>query len=255
MALYVRVQTAFFSSRKTLRLRSLIGNDALWLPIRLWAYAAENQPDGDFSSYSADELALLVQYSGNAQVMLEALQQAGFMDGLLIHDWAEHNSYHQTFSDRAKAAAKARWDGVREKEALKDKNRKDKKGKETSIATSMLQASKGLATEDELKAYCLEIGLPANDGKACFDKWTGNGWVNNKAPIKDWRATIRSWRAQGYLPSQKNGTTSSQTSKPAIDRTQLDRDAFTDWAAQFPNPPKLETANERQIENFLKDTK
>lgn len=42
------------------------------------------------------------------------------------------------------------------------------------------------------------------DGESCWEKWNGNGWINGKNKIKDWKATIRSWKAQGYLPSQKN---------------------------------------------------
>ena len=55
-----------------------------------------------------------------------------------------------------------------------------------------------------IENYCKEIGLPESDGTACFNKWVGNGWTNRGEPIKDWRATIRSWKLQGYLPSQRN---------------------------------------------------
>ena len=58
-----------------------------------------------------------------------------------------------------------------------------------------------------IEGYCKEIGLPESDGTACFNKWVGNGWTNRGEPIKDWKATIRSWRLQGYLPSQRSGAT------------------------------------------------
>lgn len=118
MSLHIRLYTNFWTHRKTARLRSILGNDALWIPPRLWSYAAENQPDGDFSNYSPEELALLIGYSSNAQAMLQALQQACFLDGMKINGWEEHNAYHHAFSERAKKAADARWKG------------KDKKGKE-----------------------------------------------------------------------------------------------------------------------------
>lgn len=141
MSLYVRVYNSFWTHRKTARLRAKLGDEALWLPIRLWAYAADNQPDGEFSDYTADEIALQINYTGDASSMLQALLQAGFMDPepLRIHDWQQHNSYHATFADKAKAAAKARWEKERTKEKDIDID-KDKKGKEASIAPSMLQA-------------------------------------------------------------------------------------------------------------------
>jgi len=109
--LYIRVFLDFFNHRKTVRLRKAIGNDALWLPVRLWAYAAEHQPDGDFSRYEPEELAAVLGYEGDASSMLQALLKAGFLDSkpLRIHAWQEHNSYHQVFSERAKKAAAARW--------------------------------------------------------------------------------------------------------------------------------------------------
>lgn len=109
MSLYIRVQSSFWNHRKTLRLKALIGDSAFWVPPRIWSYAAENQPDGDFSDYTSEELAMLVGYLGDAQAMLQAMHQAGFMELNCIHDWAEHNGYHSTFSDRAKKAAAARW--------------------------------------------------------------------------------------------------------------------------------------------------
>lgn len=204
MSLFIRVQTSFWTHRKTMRLRARIGDSAFWLPPRLWSYAAENQPDGNFADYSAQELAMLLGYSEDAQAMLQALQELGFMDGMEIHDWNEHNAYHQTFADRAKKAAEARWRG-------QDKTRQDKKGDKQCLNSTqaMLQASdqsisKARGTIQDLRSFCVEIGLLASDGDSCFYKWEGNGWKNGTAAIKDWRMTIRSWKSAGYLPSQRN---------------------------------------------------
>lgn len=129
MSLFIRLSTAFFSNRKTLRLKIVLGNDALWIPPRLWAYAADNQPDGDFSGYSDEEIAALIGYLGNAQALLQALLQAGFLDDdRCIHGWEEHNSYHTTFADRAKHAAKVRWE--KERARREDRKRDDKTGED-----------------------------------------------------------------------------------------------------------------------------
>jgi len=125
-------------------LQAVIGEAALWIPPKLWCFAAENQPDGDFTDFSAKELALSIGYVGDADRMLEALQQASFMDGMRLHDWIEHNGYHSVFADRAKKAAKARWKKERTKER-KDSTRQDIdkiRGKhcykhQSSIATSI----------------------------------------------------------------------------------------------------------------------
>lgn len=74
--------------------------------------------------------------------------------------------------------------------------------------------SKGKCTLDEAKAFAVEIEMPAGDGEACFHKWEGNGWKNGTSAVKDWKATMRSWKASGYLPSQKLPSFGIQPKKP-----------------------------------------
>lgn len=143
--LYIRLMTGFYSHRKTLRLKARIGNDALWVVPRIWSYAAENQPDGDLSGYEDAEIALLVAYTGDAQALLQALKECGFVDSDgKIHGWHEHNGYHQTFAARAKTAADARW-GKKEKNQKKEDTDIDK-DKEASNASSISQASPSIPT-------------------------------------------------------------------------------------------------------------
>lgn len=73
------------------------------------------------------------------------------------------------------------------------------------------KARKARCTLSELKEYCVSLGLPESDGEACFNKWEGNGWTNGGKAIKDCKATIRSWKDQGYLPSQKHGVNGTRS--------------------------------------------
>jgi len=157
--LYIRLMTNFYTHRKTVRLRTSLGNDALWIPPRIWAYCAENQPDGDLSDYKPDELAMLIGYQGDATSMLQALKDCGLItsDGQ-IHDWDVHNGYHDKFSKRAKIAADARW--KKEKEQKKEDTERGKGKVETSIASSMLRAFGFPATEAEAKSLCATQAIP-----------------------------------------------------------------------------------------------
>lgn len=113
--LYVRVMTGFYSHRKTVRLKLKIGSDAYWIPPKLWAFCAENQPDGDISAYSSEEIAESLGCLIHATSIKQALTECGFVDkNGTIHDWAEHNGYHDRFANRAKKAAEARWAKKRE---------------------------------------------------------------------------------------------------------------------------------------------
>lgn len=63
--------------------------------------------------------------------------------------------------------------------------------------------SKDRCTIEELTEFGKANGLTPRDVEFFWNHWTANDWTNNGKAIKDWRATIRSWGAQGYWPSQK----------------------------------------------------
>lgn len=162
-----------------MRLRAELGDDAFWIPPRLWAYAADNQPDGDFSSYSDQELSMLIGYSKDATRMLEALKKAGFLDAdRKIHDWEVYNSYHRTFSERAKNAANAKWRKEKKPEMTGEEMRQACLEHPTSIQhngrhsppkfISELKAQIDQATKDkeQLKnrgAHCGNFGVEWHD--------------------------------------------------------------------------------------------
>lgn len=75
----------------------------------------------------------------------------------------------------------------------------------SDATTPAQKVSKARAkTVDEVIAYAVEIGATKLDGEFLWDHWESNGWKNGRNSIKDWKATARNWRRQGYLPSQKN---------------------------------------------------
>lgn len=138
MSLWIKLSINFFTHRKTVKLRGLIGDDAYWIPPRLWTYAASNQPDGDFKDYSAAELATVVGYSKDASSMLQALLQAGFLDSdMKIHDWEKHNGFHKVYTERARKGGFAK----NQKERIEKENKlEERRGEEPSTALRMPQA-------------------------------------------------------------------------------------------------------------------
>ena len=155
--LYVRLHSSFWTHRKTLQLRRKLGDAAFWIPPRLWSFAAENAPDGDLSNYQAEDLAMLVQYSGNAQEMLQALNDAGFLENGIIRNWAERNSFHVTNHDRAKKAAEARW-AKRTEKISEEKDRDKDKEKEKESKQASLKQCLGNAPSIELESFKARIG-------------------------------------------------------------------------------------------------
>jgi len=142
MSLYIRLMNNFWDHRKTIKLRTAIGDDALWIVPKLWSYAASNQPNGDFSQYSSEEIAIIIGCPKHATSIRKALLDAGFMDACgTLHDWDEHNGYHTSFANRAKLAAKTRWQAHLPPHPYPDKDKDKDRDRETSIASSMLVAS------------------------------------------------------------------------------------------------------------------
>jgi hypothetical protein len=65
---------------------------------------------------------------------------------------------------------------------------------------------------EEVEAYAIEQKQPKSDGTTFFDSMEAGGWMRGKNKIKDWKAHFRSYKAQGYLASQKtNGNGKSKT--------------------------------------------
>lgn len=87
---------------------------------------------------------------------------------------------------------------------------KDKDTDKELFTKSNTKKKKEKPSIDEVRTFCAEIGLPESDGDATFWKWEGNGWINGSKPIVSWKATIRSWKAAGHMPSQKQ----AQNAKP-----------------------------------------
>ncbi len=68
---------------------------------------------------------------------------------------------------------------------------------------------------EELKLCCAKTGVAESDALYLWNKWEANGWTNSGKPIRSWQHTIASWKAAGYLPSQKNGGKISPAMRPS----------------------------------------
>ncbi len=57
----------------------------------LWHAALEQQEDGDLSAWSDEFIADSSQYPGECSQYVRRLQEFGWLDGKLIHDWLEYS--------------------------------------------------------------------------------------------------------------------------------------------------------------------
>jgi len=102
-------------------------------------------------------------------------------------------------------------------ESVKDKDKDKEKDKDKDKAEKAKSKSRP-NDRSELDAFFAEVGLSANDAEYAWHHWEGKGWRNGTAAIKDWKATVRSWKAAGYWPSQKGGVKAEPKSSSMRDR-------------------------------------
>ncbi len=60
---------------------------------------------------------------------------------------------------------------------------------------------------ERVREFARGEGISDSDAQWFYFKGKGNGWTNGGEPIRDWKATLRSWKRAGYLPSQKKKST------------------------------------------------
>lgn len=90
-------------------------------------------------------------------------------------------------------------------------------------------------SEKEVIDYCVSLGLTANDGSAIFNSWVANGFRTKSGPLKDWKASVRTWNCSKWFPSQKQ----QKFSKPTLaDGESVDAYGFICDATCLGGPPR-----------------
>lgn len=127
-------------------------------------------------------------------------------------------------------------------------------GQVLTPSSTSTSSSKSACTQKEAEDFCESISLPRSDGTACFNKWEGNGWTNGGQRIRDWKATIRSWKVQNYLPSLKGGSNGQFERKMSSFEIEKRIGAITDemntlWRANGgKTSPEYERLKQRKLE-------
>jgi len=172
--------------------------------IRVWAWATRNcNGDGVTSVTAMKQIDRCAGVSGFALAMGKAGWITVSNERLTFPNFGRHCS--KTAKERAltgKRVAKNRaktCNAATVTKTLPEKRREEYKDTNKPEGGK----SKARCSLEDAISFAESIGLPASDGEACFHKWEGNGWQNGGSPIKDWKATVRSWKAAGYMPSQK----------------------------------------------------
>lgn len=106
----VRIAVGLPAHPKTKKLRRRLGAEGVLALVWLLLWAGQNRPDGDLAGMSDEDIELAVDWSGDEGTLVQALQEARFLDGepgaRRIHDWTDHNPWAAGAEARSE---KSRW--------------------------------------------------------------------------------------------------------------------------------------------------
>ena len=93
----IRLSVNFFSHLKTLKLERRCGKEAVLCLLKLWVWAAVNQPSGDLSGYCSEDLELFSGWTGERGEFVRGLRDIGWLDGeeksYHLHGWGEFQTW------------------------------------------------------------------------------------------------------------------------------------------------------------------
>ena len=171
--------------------------------VRLWIWADQQSVDGNALSVTKKMIGRITFNADFADALISCGWLSGEDGRFTIPNFERHNGKsaksRALTNRRVSKSRKCNGASVTEayQKALPEKRREEKS---SNTLTSITKAKGSLA---DLKAYALEIGLPESDGESMFDHWESNGWKNGSSASKDWKAGMRKWKSQGWMPSQR----------------------------------------------------
>ncbi len=118
MNIDIRLQVSFRDHPKRTKLERRLGPAGPLAFIDLLLAVAQSKPDGSLRGWSDEDIAIAARWNGKPEEFVSTLAELRFLDrhedgSYTVHDWTEHNGYAagaQERSERARAAARARWD-------------------------------------------------------------------------------------------------------------------------------------------------
>lgn len=91
---WIELHQAVWTHRKTFELAAVLGLTETYAAahlLRLWCWALDNAPDGNLAGVSDRAIARGADWSGDSELFVQALLQAGWLDAdRAIHDWEQY---------------------------------------------------------------------------------------------------------------------------------------------------------------------
>ncbi len=171
-----------------------------------WCLLDEHTETGKLDGYTPSAFDEIIGFPGLAA----AMQAVGWLeigDGYLqAPDFERHNG--ATAKRRAQESVRKMSARNADKcpQEKRTKSAPEKRREEKRISDTQTNAKARASTPEELEEFAISIGCQPAQGTAAFWRWQGNGWMNDGKPIKDWKATVRAWKALKFGPFKDEAT-------------------------------------------------
>lgn len=111
-----RIEPGFVDHHKTVRLRKLAGDDAVFCLMRLWGFAGQYRHKGVLSRMNVKDIEIAAKWTGEVGDLVSALVEAGFLNKLKnglyrLHNWKKRQPFIYGYPERsaqARVAAKTK---------------------------------------------------------------------------------------------------------------------------------------------------
>ena len=212
-----RVLVTLPTHPKTKKLMRQLGDRSFYNLIRLWAWVAQNKPEGELSNMDKDDIEIAADWQGDEGLFVDTLIDLRLIDceneTCIIHDWTENNGYASAAkvrSEKARKAAMARW-GAEDKNAKQCSEQcSDMLEHDLAYAPSpspspspspnkypfkyekKVPIPKNFCLTDDMQAYAERRRYIGND----LEGWTEEMILSAKAKgykYQDWHATWKKW--------------------------------------------------------------
>ena len=107
----IRLDVGFFQHPKTIKLERRLGLEGIKALLQLWMWAAKERPEGLLSNMDDEDIEIAAGWTADGplvSVLIELRWIDRTDEGLILHDWADHNSWVAASVDRGDRARLSR---------------------------------------------------------------------------------------------------------------------------------------------------
>lgn len=178
----------------------------------LWWWSLDYVPNGDLSASSSTEIASAATWPGDADKFLSALKVTGWIDeNGMIHDWMEYAG--RLIEERRKDADRKRQhriasaghppDGGRTapvpNPTIPNSTQPNQKIKDIGPPRPSFQRPSVDQVRDFIRSNRYDV-----EADTFHSFYESNGWKVGRNPMKDWKASVRTWHGKNNAKGGKN---------------------------------------------------